>query len=105
LQKKFLSCGVVSLLYNTNYGIYGDCLTLKGKQNHYNVKLLRGYGVSINLKDNKIILKNGQNDITGESEKEEWFVTQTPYEKIVISGRDYVSSKQYALYYLVPADH
>ena len=34
-------------------------LTLKGKKNHYNVKLLRGYGVSINLKDNKVILKNG----------------------------------------------
>jgi hypothetical protein len=38
-------------------------LTQKGKRNHYNVKLLRGYGVSINLKDNRIILKNGQNEI------------------------------------------
>jgi len=46
-------------------------MTLKGHKNHYNVKLLHGYGVSINLKDNKIILKNGQNDITGKSEKEE----------------------------------
>ena len=43
-------------------------MTLKGKNNHYNVKLLRGYGVSINLKDNRIILKNGQHDITGKSE-------------------------------------
>jgi CRISPR-associated protein Cas1 len=51
-------------------------LTLKGKRNHYNVKLLRGYGVSINLKDNKIILKNGQNDITEKSDKEEWLVTK-----------------------------
>lgn len=33
-------------------------MTLKGKRNHYNIKLLRGYGVSINFKDNKIILKN-----------------------------------------------
>ena len=49
-------------------------MTLKGKQNHYNVKLLRGYGVSINLKDNRIILKNGQHDITGKSETEEYFV-------------------------------
>jgi len=48
-------------------------LTLKGKRNHYNVKLLRGYGVLINVKDNHLILKNGQNDITGISEKEEWF--------------------------------
>ena len=45
-------------------------LTLKGKKNHYNVKLLRGYGVSINLKDNKVILKNCQDYITGKSEKE-----------------------------------
>jgi len=46
-------------------------MTLKGKKSHYNVKLLRGYGVSINLKDNKLILKNGKNAITGKSEKEE----------------------------------
>jgi CRISPR-associated protein Cas1 len=50
-------------------------MTLKNKKNHYNVKLLRGYGVSINLKDNRIILKNGQHDITGKSETEEYFVT------------------------------
>ena len=57
-------------------------LTLKNHKNHYNVKLLRGYGVSINLKDNKVILKDGQNDITGKSETEEYFVTRMPYEKI-----------------------
>jgi CRISPR-associated protein Cas1 len=68
-------------------------MTLHGRKNHYNVKLLRGYGVSINLKDNKIILKNGQNDITGKSDKEEWFVTKIPYEKIVISGKGYVSTE------------
>jgi len=72
-------------------------LTLKGHKNHYNIKLLRGYGVSINIKDNKIILKNGANDITGESEKEEWFVTKIPYEKIVISGRGYVSTEAISL--------
>jgi len=43
-------------------------LTLKGQRNHYNVKLLRGYGVSINLKDNHLVLKNGQNDIIGISD-------------------------------------
>jgi len=32
-------------------------LTINAKRNHYNIKLLRGYGVSISLKDNKIILK------------------------------------------------
>src|SRR5574340_1550617 len=67
-------------------------MTLAGKKNHYNVKLLRGYGVSISLKDNRIILKNGQHDITGRSETEEYFVTRMPYEKIVISGRGYIST-------------
>jgi len=70
-------------------------MTLKGHKNHYNIKLLRGYGVSINLKDHRVILKDGMNDITGKSEKEEWFVTQIPYEKIVISGKGYVSTKQF----------
>ncbi len=72
-------------------------MTLKGKKNHYNVKLLRGYGVSINIKNNKIILKNGANDITGEQQKEEWFATKIPYEKIVISGKGYVSTEAISL--------
>lgn len=72
-------------------------LTLKGKQNHYNVKLLRGYGVSITLKDNKIHLKNGTNDITGKSEIESWYASKLPYEKIVISGRGYISTEALSL--------
>jgi len=68
-------------------------MTIRGQRNHYNVKLLRGYGVSVNVKGNHLILKNGQNDITGISEKEEWFVSKIPYEKIVISGKGYVSTE------------
>ena len=68
-------------------------MTLKGHKNHYNIKLFRGYGVSINLTQNKIILKNGSHDITGKQESEEWFVTKIPYEKIVISGEGYVSTE------------
>lgn len=34
-------------------------MTLKRQKNHYNIKLLRGYGISINLKNNKIVLKDG----------------------------------------------
>lgn len=45
-------------------------MTEKSQRNHFNIKLLRGYGVSINLKNNHLVLKNGQNDITGQSEKE-----------------------------------
>jgi len=68
-------------------------MTIKGKSNHYNVKLLRGYGVSISLKNSKIILKNGAHDVTGESEKEEWFTNNMPYEKIVVSGKGYISTE------------
>jgi CRISPR-associated protein Cas1 len=68
-------------------------LTLKGHKNHYNVKLLKGYGVSISLKDHKIVIKNGLDILTNTAEKEEWFVTQIPYEKIVISGKGYISTE------------
>jgi len=68
-------------------------LTLKEKRTHYNVKLLRGYGVSISLKNSKIILKNGTHDVTGKQEREEWFVNQMPYEKIVVSGKGYISTE------------
>jgi CRISP-associated protein Cas1 len=68
-------------------------MSLKSRRNHYNVKLLRGYGVSISLKNSKIILKNGSHPASGKSESEEWFVNRMPYEKIVISGKGYVSTE------------
>jgi len=33
-------------------------MTLNGHKNHYNVKLLSGYGISIKQKDNQIILNH-----------------------------------------------
>jgi len=76
-------------------------LTVKGKKNHYNVKLLRGYGVSINLKDHRVILKDGMNDISGKSESEEWFITQIPYRKKArylqgTHGREFIITKEKA---------
>src|SRR2546428_1284527 len=67
-------------------------LTLKGQKNHYNIKLLRGYGVSISLKNNRVVLKGGRDVFTSMQEVEEWFVTQIPYERIVIAGKGYVST-------------
>src|SRR5437867_1832076 len=67
-------------------------MTLKGHKNHYNGKLLRGYGASISLKSNKVFLKGGRDIFTGHQEIEEWFVTQIPYERIVIAGKGYVST-------------
>jgi CRISPR-associated protein Cas1 len=61
-------------------------MTLKAHKNHYNIKFLKGYGFSINVKDSKIVLKNN-NDPFKEPEIEEWFVNNMPYEKIEISDK------------------
>ena len=68
-------------------------MTLKGKRNHYNVKLLRGYGCGIRMKGNRVVLKDGTDPFTGKQETEEWFATQIPYERIVIVGKGYVSTE------------
>lgn len=66
-------------------------MTPKGRKNHYNIKLLRGYGVSVSLKNNKICLRNGTDVLSGKSNVEEWFVNNLPYEKLVISGNGYIT--------------
>ena len=71
-------------------------MTLVGKQNHYNVKFLKGYGFSIKVKDSKIVLKNCSNPFQ-EPEVEEWFVNNMPYEKIVMSGKGYISTEALSL--------
>ncbi|MGB6463948.1 MAG: CRISPR-associated endonuclease Cas1 [Nitrosotalea sp.] len=71
-------------------------MTLKGQRNHFNVKFLKGYGFSINVKDSKIILKN-TSDPFKEPEIEEWYVKNMPYEKIVMSGKGYVSTEALSL--------
>ena len=67
-------------------------MTTKGQKNHYNVKFLKGYGHSISVKNSKIILKDCH-DPFSEPEKEEWFVKNMPYEKIVLSGKGYISTE------------
>jgi len=57
-------------------------MTQQGVQNHYNVKFLKGYGFSVNVKNNKIVLKNCY-DPFSEPQEEEWFVNNMPYEKII----------------------
>jgi len=71
-------------------------VTQKGKRNHFNVKFLKGYGFSIKVKDSKIILKNCY-DPFSEPEVEEWFVKNMPYEKIVVSGKGYISTEAMSL--------
>jgi len=71
-------------------------VTLRGQKNHYNVKFLKGYGHSISVKNSKIILKDCH-DPFSEPDKEEWFVKNMPYEKIVLSGKGYISTEALSL--------
>jgi CRISPR-associated protein Cas1 len=71
-------------------------MTVKGRQNHYNVKFLKGYGFSISVKNSKIVLKN-TSDPFKEPEVEEWYVNNMPYEKIVMSGKGYLSTEALGL--------
>ncbi len=71
-------------------------MTIQGKKNHYNVKFLKGYSHSISVKDSKIILKSNH-DPFSEPEIEEWFVKNMPYEKIVLSGKGYISTEALSL--------
>lgn len=57
------------------------------------MKVLRGYGCGIRMKGNRVVLKNGTDPLTNKQETEEWFVTQIPYERIVIVGKGYVSTE------------
>jgi len=71
-------------------------LTLKNHKNHYNVKFLKGYGHSISVKNSKIILKDCH-DPFSDPKTEEWFVNNLPYEKIVLSGKGYISTEALSL--------
>ncbi|PJC50872.1 MAG: CRISPR-associated endonuclease Cas1 [Nitrosopumilales archaeon CG_4_9_14_0_2_um_filter_34_16] len=71
-------------------------MTLKNHKNHYNIKFLKGYGHSISVKNSKIILKDNH-DPFSESQIESWFVKNMPYEKIILSGKGYVSTEALSL--------
>jgi len=71
-------------------------VTLAGNKNHYNVKFLKGYGHSISVKNSKIILRDCH-DPFSEPTQEEWFVKNMPYEKIVLSGKGYISTEALSL--------
>ena len=71
-------------------------MTVKGQRNHYNIKFLKGYGHSISVKNSKIILKDCHDPFSS-PEIEEWFPNRMPYEKIVLSGKGYVSTEALSL--------
>jgi len=71
-------------------------MTIQGRQNHYNVKFLKGYGNSISVKNSKIILKDNHDPFSNGS-TEEWFVKNMPYEKIILQGKGYISTEALSL--------
>lgn len=52
-------------------------MIVKGQKNHYNVKLLRGYGVSINLENNKVVLKGRRDVLPGQQIKNAYVVAHS----------------------------
>jgi CRISPR/Cas system-associated endonuclease Cas1 len=58
----------------------------------HRVKLLRGYGMGITLKDNQIILKNGKHFYEKDHEIETYFPSRFPYERIIVSGNGILST-------------
>jgi len=61
-------------------------MTIKEKQNHYNIKFLKGCGHSFSVKNSKIILKDNHNPFS-DPQQEEWFVKNMPYEKFILQGK------------------
>jgi len=57
------------------------------------------------LKAIRVWLRSGLDIYTGEAEKEEWFVTQIPYERTVISGTDFFSIKRSNYWWKKGASH
>ena len=58
----------------------------------HRVKLLRGYGMGITLKDNQIVLKNGKHFYEKDHEIETYFPSRFPYERIIVSGNGILST-------------
>ena len=71
-------------------------MTRINHKNHYNVKFLKGYGHYIKVKNSKIVLTDNHNPFS-KPETEEWYVNKMPYEKIVCSGKGYISTEALAL--------
>ena len=71
-------------------------MTPKEKRNHYDIKFLKGHGHYISVKDSKIILKNYA-DPFSPPEIESWHTNRMPYEKIILSGKGYVSTEALAM--------
>ncbi|MCV0410702.1 hypothetical protein [Nitrosopumilus sp.] len=67
-------------------------MTLRGKNNHYDIKVLSGYGCGVSISGQKLILKNGIDVFTKKQETEKFIPVTVPYSRIVICGNDEIIS-------------
>lgn len=61
--------------------------------NHYGIKYLRGFSIALRMDDKRLLLRNGTDLLTSKHDDESWFVNQLPYERIIISGKGFISTE------------
>ncbi len=69
-------------------------LTKQGQQSHFDIKVLRGYGSKIFVKNQRIVLQDGIDVFTKKQEVEEYVPSSLPYSRIVVIGKEgYITTK------------
>ena len=69
-------------------------LTKQGQQSHFDIKVLRGYGSKIFVKNQRIVLQDGIDVFTKKQEIEEYVSSSLPYSRIVVIGKEgYITTK------------
>ena len=74
-------------------------MTKRGQKSHYDIKILRGYGLKIFVKNQRIVLQNGIDVFTKKQQIEEYVPSSIPYSRIVIMGKGgYITTKAIQLF-------
>jgi len=69
-------------------------MTKQGQKSHFDIKVLRGYGSKIFVKNQRIVLQNGIDVFTKKQEIEEYVPSSLPYSRIVVIGKEsYITTK------------
>ncbi len=69
-------------------------MTKQGQKSHFDIKVLRGYGSKIFVKNQRIVLQNGIDVFTKKQEIEEYVPSSLPYSRIVMIGKEgYITTK------------
>lgn len=69
-------------------------MTKQGQKSHFDIKVLRGYGSKIFVKNQRIVLQDGIDVFTKKQEIEEYIPSSLPYSRIVVIGKEgYITIK------------